>query len=380
MNKIIVFSTDSYTDLTNEGKTHFASMLDRLIINGDKVLFTAKYDSKVDVLKGINIDGKNILFRNRNGVKALLKQNEAKKHYFIVVGNREHDLFMASANKLFYIVPNWCSNFDERVLNYGVKVNNLSKLEKLINVIENQSKWFYRLDLDEKTTVLSLTNANSFTTRSAEEKEMIDGFRSVLKYGDKQYYEVLLYHFLAAISNNAEFREINDWAIFPSSGLNLNEDMWEFKEKARELMNGRKKQPILLRHTKTWKSHESYKYNKDRLPCDRHFDSIVINNIYKDKLEGRTICVFDDYLTNGTSFEAARNLLIKEGAKKIFFVSLGKFHRNSSQQYLQQNYSIKGDVCSSGYSYRLLDSKWHKGSFDNEAITEIEQLHNIMFG
>ena len=209
---------------------------------------------------------------------------------------------------------------------------------------------------------------------------MINGFRNFLKKGDKQYYEVLLYHFLASISNKEEFRKIADWGIFPSSSVKINEDLSDFKEKARILMNGKKQEPIFIRHTATWKGHESWKHGKDRLPCDRHFDTIIIHNRYKNKLKGRVVCIFDDYLTNGTSFETARNLLINEGVAHTYFVSLGKFHKNRVEQYLKQTYALNGDVSVRGYEYRKLSEEWFEGEFNTDAIQEIENLHYIMFG
>lgn len=172
----------------------------------------------------------------------------------------------------------------------------------------------------------------------SEELKMVQGFRAYLKADEKEYSGALLAHFLAGISNNIEFRDIRAWGIMPYSGTKLNEDMLLFKDKAREMMRGIKKEPIFIRHTETWKSHDLWKNGSDRLSYDRHFETIIINPIYKKYLKGKIVCIFDDYLTNGTTFETARNLLIKVGVNKIFFVSLGRFGKN----YSQQNYELTG--------------------------------------
>lgn len=375
MKKVIIMSTDPYIDLDEANRHKFNEILERLITVGDKIVFTANSNSKKELLTEINIDNENIYFKTRDEIRANLKNNN-NKNYFIVIGNRDADLQLAASNKLFYIVPAWCNTYDQLPRKYGIKVRDPKALYKLINIIENQKSWYYRAEIDDKTTVLSLTSANTKGSHSNEELEMINNFRAYLKEGDSKHQMTLLCHFLAGISNNQEFRDIKDWGIMPSSGTRLNEDMLLMKEKARELMNGRKKEPIFLRHTETWKSHEAWKSKLDRIPCDRHFDTIKLNPYYKGKLKNRTVCIFDDYLTNGTTFETARNILIAEKVKKIFFVSLGKFGRN----YIKQEYELTGDLSKPGYKYNLLDRKDILGKIDSEAIVEIENLHSIING
>lgn len=375
MNKIIVFSTDVYTDLDNIQREHFKEIMFKIISDGNKVVFTSRSSNKIESLRGIEILGKNngVYFILKDKLKAVIKQKTGM--YFIMVSNADTYLQLAANNKILFVLPEWCKNLEQLPLKYGIKIESI---DKFISIIGNQNNWFYRLDLDDKTTILSLTNANN---RGAgyKENEMINEFREYLKKGNKKYYKAILYHFLAAISNNKEFRDIKDWGIFPSSGINFNEDLNDFKEKARKLMNGKKVDPILIRHKATWKSHESKALGKDRLPSDRHFETIIINPVYKNKLKDRVVCIFDDYLTNGTSFEATRNLLLHEGVKKIFFVSLGKFHKNRIEQYCMQNYIIKGNLYEPGYSYTLKDRKWFNGRFNYNAVTEIESLYDILY-
>lgn len=65
--------------------------------------------------------------------------------------------------------------------------------------------------------------------------------------------------------------------------------------------------------------------------ADYEFDTLRINPEFKQKIErlkkeGRfKVCIFDDYMTHGNTFNAVRNLLKHLGADKIIFVSLGNF-------------------------------------------------------
>ncbi|WP_317311332.1 phosphoribosyltransferase [Clostridium thermobutyricum] len=375
MNKILVFSLDVYRDVHD--KKDFMELINSFKNNGNRIIFTSQFNNRAEEIKKLGLD--KFEYKIRDDIRKEVKERSDFSRYYIVIGNTDQDLYLAAQNKFFFILPMWCKKKEEKADKYGFKITKISGLKLLIDIVENQKSWFYRLEVDDKTTVLALTNANTKNrNQSKEEIEIVEQFRKVLKEGNKLYYNVLLCHFLASISNNKEFLEIQDWSIFPSSGEELNQDMVAFKERARCLMGGRKKENIFIRHTKTWQSKQARFLNKNRLPCDRHFDTIIINDRYKGKLKNRVVCVFDDYTTNGTSFEVARNILLKEGAKKIFLIALGKYHKNTENQYNIQNYTLKGPLNKKGYTYKSLNSKWETGKFDYKAVEEIENIYDFL--
>jgi len=345
----------------------------QLTNSGDFIVFMSRTYEKLQLAKSFFKDATKYKFPYRKDAKEFVEKNPGG--YFIVLGINEQDLYLAANNRQLLINPIWTEVKTIEVEKYGIKISRPDLLVKFIEIIKNQSSWYYNVDLDDKTHVLSLYSANTYRgSHTPEEKVLIAGFQSLLKNGDKGYYEVLLYHFLAGIANNDDFREVQDWAIFPSSGTELNDDMIQFKERARIVMNGRKPAPLFIRHTPTTKSH--YMGKAERIPCNRHFDTIKLNDIYKGKLKGRTICVLDDFLTNGTSFETARNLLLTQNVKKIIFVSVGRFGSN----YVKQDYKITGDVFNHGYNYKLIKSAHVEGSIDNGAIDDINSLYDIISG
>jgi len=142
-------------------------------------------------------------------------------------------------------------------------------------------------------------------------------------------------------------------------------------------MNGRKHEAIFIRHTATKKSRSDSRDDRQKNDyCLKHFQSIRVNDKYKGKLKGRVVCVFDDYLNHGNTFEALRNLLIKCKVKKIIFVSIGKFKRNYESQYIQKSFSIEGDVYSENYTAEFNTVAQHNVTFDNAArsLENLEQL------
>ena len=44
-----------------------------------------------------------------------------------------------------------------------------------------------------------------------------------------------------------------------------------------------------------------------------------------DNLDGKTVCVLDDYMTTGNAFDIARNMLAAAGVKCVIFVAVGAF-------------------------------------------------------
>ena len=150
-----------------------------------------------------------------------------------------------------------------------------------------------------------------------------------------------------------DFRDVQDWAIAPSSSTELNQVMRDLKERVRLMMYGRKPEPIFLRHTAASKSmydsQMARRYNNNY--CQKHFQTIIVNPVYKKKLKNRVVCVIDDYLTNGNTFETLRNLLVACEVKKIIFVAIGKFIRGGENYYSKKIFSIEGDVyTSAGYT------------------------------
>jgi len=182
---------------------------------------------------------------------------------------------------------------------------------------------------------------------------------------------------ITAIAHDPEFREVQDWVVAPSSSTQPNQIMVELKEDVRYMMYGRKREPIFLRHTNTRKSR--FDGEQRSLPdyCQKHFGTICVNEAYRDKLKGRVVCVFDDYLTRGNTFETLRNLLVACEAKKIIFVSIGKFIRRGENSYVQKNFTINGDVHTPHYMATFLSPVYHAFVLDPAAQRSLCNLREL---
>lgn len=359
------------------------SFISNMVDLGNPVVLYSRDEER---LKGFDFsDKKHIFLATRSKVKDLVA--EKKNEYFVVVGKKDKDFELAVNNKLLFIVPSWLGHIEEKANTYGIHVHTYKQMKLFIETINNQNTWYSQFKLDENTYYFSLSDAKSrANSRSNEERKIIEIFEKILKKGIVSYYEIYKYHFLSCISNNNElFSDINHWCIFPSSSGKLeNNEMFKFKEQVRYIMKGqplrqnsyKQYKNLLYRHTPTSKSHFDSYENRIRIGAARHFETVCLNPAYKGKLRGSNVCVFDDYLTHGNSFECARNLLKNEGVNKIIFVTLGTF----GNHYQVQDYEFTGDIYSKKYNFNLKRRDIiHSSDFiiNKDAKEEVENLHSI---
>ncbi|MBY2842811.1 phosphoribosyltransferase, partial [Clostridioides difficile] len=327
-----------------------------------------------------------VYIMNRTKINSIASSDH--KNFFVVIGKKNKDFELAVNNKLLFLTPTWLDNIEDKAYKYAIKIKDYLQLKNFLDTLNNQKTWYSSNTLPDGTYIYSLADSryNSYA-RSLKEREIDIIFENILKKGSLYQYEIYLYHFLSSVSNyNHIFNDINHWGIFPSSnGKLLGNEMFNFKEKVRYMMKGQplraesyKEYPnILIRHTSRSKTHGKLSPQvRISNGCKLHFPTICLNPAYKNKIIGKNVCIFDDYLTHGNSFETTRNLLRKAGAKKIVFVTLGTY----MNKYQYQNYELYGDIFSKNYDYKLINRSEissDKFSINKNAKIEVENLYNI---
>ncbi|ATH00417.1 hypothetical protein FAM18149p_13555 (plasmid) [Lacticaseibacillus paracasei] len=78
------------------------------------------------------------------------------------IGNKKVDLFKASSLKCLYLCPMWTDNIDEESEKYGIHIKDLRHLIKVIQILINQNAFYYKLKINNMSTVYALTRANNF--------------------------------------------------------------------------------------------------------------------------------------------------------------------------------------------------------------------------
>ncbi len=374
MEKTIIFARGSLLDEDGYIYDGVEGLLQALNEEGDEIVVMSHDHSQI---QGLLNYFDFLIPAYRHQIREHLVENSGE---CIIVGANDDDLKIAASRKTALFVPEWAEIKEELPLFYGLKVSDPDMLYQVIQIIKNQKSWFYNLEVDGNANVYALTSANTKGNVTADEKTIVEGFHSLLKYGNGKYFKVLEYHFLASLIHTEEFKNVDIWGVMPSSSGTYNDDLFALKERARYLMGKKQKEHLLVRHTRIGKSHY-IRDNNERLYCDRHLESIKLNPYFKNgnKLKGKTVCIIDDYLTNGTSFETARNLLLKAGVRKIIFISLGRFRRFSGVEYYKQDYGFIGDIYSNSFTFNLVNEQDLNGIYNDNAKKDIENLYDILF-
>lgn len=352
----------------------------------NKIIFYSHHQNLVDLAK--KAIGEQYVIINVDALRSKIKNNRAS--HFIIIGKKDTDFIIAVNYKLLFIVPTWLKDIEQKAQKYGILVDTPYEMKQFIETINNQNFWYIKKKINESTTVLSLMDAKYRSNcSSSEERIIIEHFQQLLKTGgSRNYYVILLYHFLAAMTNTTFFDDIQLWGIVPSSDCTLNEDMFNFKETVRYIKNGKEPRNqqypnVLERKKMKSKAHLSNSSEpRNEWGAKYEFQTLIVNPEYKSKIqrlkreEKLNVCIFDDYLTHGNTFEAVRNLFENLGANKIICVSLGSFMK----AYQQNDYILTGDVYSVGYEWK----KTHHQQIDinqfeinPEAKNEIAALYDI---
>lgn len=294
-----------------------------------------------------------------------------------------------------YVVPTWLP-LEDKSERYGVHVDTAKQMYKFILALNNQNTWYSELQVDEITTCVSLMDARyGAYAKDYKEKDMIKNFQYLLKSGtSRNYYRILLYHFLAGMTNTDFFDDIELFGMVPASNCTLNPDIFEFMTQVRQLK--KKKLPrnymsttmckpeetnLLIRYLPKRQAHISHSAEeRAELGAKDEFATIYINPEYKRRIDNLKkngnfkVCIFDDYMTYGNTFNAIRNLLEFLGANKIVFVSMGLFQHT----FQKNDYDIIGDVYDNKYTYKLRSTTLlNNFTIDNDAKQEVSDLYDI---
>lgn len=323
---------------------------------------------------------------NQDKIKVINRKNiakytdDCKKNIFL--GVKDVDLFNATASKILLLYPTWAATNEKRCKQYGIPISDFKSLEKLITIIARQKAFYYSLKVDERTTVYALTSANNYGA-TINENEAINKLHETLKNGDPSHLQAIMCYLLAGIMSHDDLKSTDIWGIMPSSGTTLNTEMMAIKKQCRYLTGKKLPENILLRHTETSKSHGTSRDTRLSIGAKKHLDTMILNPYYKDKLANKTVTILDDYVTNGISFEAARNLLEAENVKQINFVAIGRFRSRMSNGlgiYQKESYSLAEDLFSANTSAQL--TKRDKdfgmnGKYDESAHADLADLAKL---
>ncbi|WLD93359.1 hypothetical protein [Alkalihalobacillus sp. AL-G] len=313
----------------------------------------------------------NIKFGNRG--KLSRKIIEDNKN-FMFLGSVDQDIYIAANNKLLLINPTWI-DVEENIDKYGFKLNSVGQVVKCIDILRLETELFYDFSVNEKTRLIAVSNANKFFAVK-NENEMIQRYMKTLKFGSNTYQYAVYFHYLTIITGMDEFKDVDYWMSVPSSSGKNDNFVYDLVKQTRYLLNNRRSQELFIRHTPAKKSTSIDKLERIRQGCTRHLDTIQLNPKYKGKLKNSKICVLDDYVTNGASFECVRNLLINEGVSEIILIAIGSFR----SLYQKEDVTINGNVYKPGFQYSINSRELIRGKANEKSSEVVNEIYEIIKG
>lgn len=385
--KLLVTSTDALIDKSTSD--FFPGVQEALLefkklVPGNDVVVLSGHSGNLDVIPK-ELNPINIPIHRRGSplvIETIMKTQPSfndRGKIFILASN-DADFRTAANSKVLLLGAGYSAknNPGSSAFKYGIQVSSIAGLTQFFSRFSNiNSPWYFKFDLGTTCTIYALINANTFGfSRSGDAFDISDKFQQCIKQGKVTYRDNFATYFLMSVYQIVNTVEnVDIWAIYPSSSSSNNSDLEHFKDLARTAFNKRAKEPLFIRHAVAPKRHKSTKSNRIADGCDSQFSTMHINPYYKGKLEGKTICVIDDFTTFGSSSESTRILLEAAGVARVIFIALGKF----GQEYYKFDYDISGDIFKPGFSFKKTSSISLVGSFNSYADKSmLESLKGIV--
>lgn len=381
-------------EVSLKNRNEFLDYINTLCEDNDNIVcFISREPSKLKVAKE-HFDKKGFdkfIYKLRDDAKRYITQHKDKNNYFVFVSGKEVDFYSAVNTKALFIVPKWMP-FEDKAAHYGVCVDTPTQFYKFILTLNNNNNWYSQLRIDDKSTCISLMDARTIAgSPTISERQMLINFQQLLKHGQsRNYYEILMYHFLANMTSTTLFDDVELFGMIPSSNCSVNPYIFKFMEQVRYIKNKKlppsvyrktpEEQNLLIRHKPKQQMHGGSQIGRANIGATHEFASLCLNPEFETKVRNLkkigklNVVIFDDYMDHGNGFNAVRCLLEAIGANKIIFVSMGSFRK----QFQKKDYVISGNVFGPDYTYYIESQQVLTNFKINEsAKMEVDHLFDI---
>lgn len=385
--KAIFMSKQFFFDKSNQFKESGRNILDLFNQNNIVVAILAQRQTIGVLSPNVPSEYKdNLKFISRDRSKwHHVNDFQRKGNMVAIVGVVQEDAIFAFQSKIPLFNPSSLGfDVDTKIDQYGLPIACLQDIIDCYKAFEIHQDNYFRMDFADDFTVVSLNNANTLY-RPLEEARIKEIFKANLK-GDIQSRNhkillLLLFHLVNEVTTNVFYEEVDYWGTFPSSNpANTLTSISFLKESVRCIVGGgpRKGAELFLRIKEKPPKHLSgTKKYSDKGKED--FETLIVNPQHYSKIKGKVICIIDDYITTGYSSEVAKTLLFAAGARKVIFLSIGKF----GKKYFSTNYDIQGNV-SKHYAANLVGEVGYGATYNGHPFynynneTEILKFGNIL--
>ncbi|MFC1926403.1 HAD-IA family hydrolase [Chloroflexota bacterium] len=298
-----------------------------------------------------------------------------EKNEVVYIGDSDHDMQTAVNSKIIYFNAEW----SKPGYRYGIPISSPDILPMILKLFfMKEHLWYWSVDSSD------LREQPVIARALIKGRDIgVGNFKSSLinwaKYGiDSKVAsitlsEFLLYLLLGTLYLDGIYSEIDTVAVIPGHSGGHNPLMEKSLNRMAMLFRETFNPSLLLRHTAARKSAFARRAGNSLTFQDQVITMCLSCDLKKQSkmIDGKTILIIDDFITEGFSTEWARNLLYNAGAEKVISVAIGAFHNSIEVQSIAKG--LKWD----SYNPVNIDDKY-LSSNNVFATTNANALNIIM--
>ncbi|ROO52742.1 hypothetical protein EDC02_7683 [Micromonospora sp. Llam0] len=156
-------------------------------------------------------------------------------------------------------------------------------------------------------------------------------YHRAIGVGESRASDMLTLHAISSLYVEGMLPKGALFCVYPSSKVGrLSEELEQFVKPAASMVHGYYKDDLLVRAVEAPDTSLA-RVNARR--AGRPSPVSIVNQVqtvhlgagYRGKVRDKTVIVFDDFTTTGSSLEWARNLLVSAGARQVIALTIGKY-------------------------------------------------------
>ena len=287
----------------------------------------------------------------------------------IIVGAEKLAMVTASHAKVLFVNAGW----GVRDVGYGIPLALPSLLPTFIAEFMNQPHpWYWVLDGSDAAgrrvegRALVQGKGDYVEGLGGDLMDVLHKGRTI-DIGPFDFLDFVLYHALGSLYGEGLVQQADLWTVYPGHAGGANDTIAGVLDLAAKLVRGGFLPDLLLRHAIAGDA--SLRRARGQLvQFEDQLSTVRLNAAHREKVDGASILIFDDFITEGHSFDWARNLLLEAGAARVVGVFVGvyggvKGFRSPVDGTVLDPYA-NVNLTSADFSTRWLD-----GELDGEALT-----------
>ncbi|WP_020525144.1 hypothetical protein [Catelliglobosispora koreensis] len=254
-------------------------------------------------------------------------------HELLSIGSSRWDWLTAINAGVFYLHAEWAGPKRSQCLAVETPDDIPSYASQLL-MQEPRFSFSYD-DPDRRLSLRSMLPANATLPadpprRSFTLQDVFTRHRSI-SVGGNSASDMLTLHAVSSLYVEGMLPKGALFCVYPSSKVGkLSEELEQFVKPAASMVHGYYRDDLLVRAVDAPDtSLERYKAKRDgrRSPISiaNQIQTVHLGSRYRGRLEGKTVIVFDDFTTTGSSMEWARNLLVAAGVAHVIALTIGKY-------------------------------------------------------